>query len=137
MEQCFYLEMEKGKPYLSHSDINIKHLSAAIKISGDHKGAFIIALSEKDAKKMASMLILEEKRFLDKDVMDAMGEIINMISGSAKSRLADMAFKFKLNVPAFVLGKGTRLFKSDEYAPYICVPFHSDVVNFTIQVSLK
>lgn len=137
MDQLFKVECKKGKPYVYHYDINLNHLSAVIRMAGDKRGAFIIALSEDDAKKMASALIMDEKQFLDKDVMDAIGEIINMISGSAKGRLTELGFTFKLSTPAFVLGKGTRLFKDVEYAPYICVPFTTEVGEFTIQVSLR
>ena len=137
MHQCFHVECKKGQPYVYHYDSNLNHLSAVIRMAGDKKGAFVIALSEDDAKKMASALIMEEKQFLDKDVMDAIGEIINMISGSAKGKLTELGFTFKLSTPTFVLGKGTRLFKEVEYAPYICVPFSSEVGDFTIQVSLR
>lgn len=137
ISQCFHVECKKGEPYIYNNEININHLSAVIRMAGDKQGAFIIALSEDDAKKMASALIMEEKQFLDKDVMDAMGEIINMISGSAKGRLTELGFTFKLSTPTFVLGKGTRLFTDVEYAPYICVPFITSVGEFTIQVSLR
>lgn len=137
INQLFHVECKKGKPYVYHNEINLNHLSAVICMAGDKKGAFIIALSEDDAKKMASALIMDEKQFLDKDVMDAIGEIINMISGSAKGKLTELGFTFKLSTPTFVLGKGTRLFKDDEYAPYICVPFTTNVGEFTIQVSLR
>ncbi len=137
IDQCFHVDCKKGKPYVYQNDINLNHLSAVIRMSGDKKGAFIIALSEDDAKKMAGALIMEEKQFLDKDVMDAIGEIINMISGSAKGKLTELGFTFKLSTPTFVLGKGTRLFKDVELAPYICVPFVTDVGEFTIQVSLR
>lgn len=137
IDQCFHVECQKGKPYAYHNEINLNHLSAVIRLAGDKRGAFIIALSEDDAKKMASALIMEEKQFLDKDVMDAIGEIINMISGSAKGKLTELGFTFKLSPPTFILGKGTRLFKDVEYAPYICVPFITDVGEFTIQVALR
>ena len=58
--------------------------------------------------------------------MGNIGEIINMISGSAKGKLTELGFTFKLSTPIFVLGKGTRLFKEVEYAPYICVPFSTE-----------
>ena len=53
MHQCFHVECKKGKPYVYHYDINLNHLSAVIRMAGDKKGAFVIALSEDDAKKMA------------------------------------------------------------------------------------
>ena len=118
IDQCFHVECKKGKPYVYHYDINLNHLSAVIRMAGDKKGAFVLALSEDD-------------------VMDAIGEIINMISGSAKGKLTELGFTFKLSTPAFILGKGTRLFKEVEYAPYICVPFSTEIGDFTIQVSLR
>lgn len=137
IKQCFNVDCVKGKPYVYHYDVNLGHLSAVISMAGDKKGAFAIALSEDDAKKMAGALIMEEKQFLDKDVIDTIGEIINMISGKAKGKLTELGFTFKLSTPVFVLGKGTRLFKDVEYAPYICVPFSTNVGNFILQVSLR
>ena len=51
IDQCFHVECKKGKPYVYHYDINLNHLSAVIRMAGDKKGAFVIALSEDDAKK--------------------------------------------------------------------------------------
>ena len=52
MHQCFHVECKKGQPYVYHYDINLNHLSAVIRMAGDKKGAFVIALSEDDAKKL-------------------------------------------------------------------------------------
>ncbi len=137
ISQTFGEEATKENVYVKNDDDNGSHLSAVIEVGGAHKGAFIISLTEDDAKKMASVLLMEEKNFLDKDVMDAMGEIINMISGGAKGALVEKGLNFKLTPPAFVLGRGTKLFKSVSYAPYIGVSFSSDVGNFNVEVSLK
>ena len=115
IDQCFHVECKKGKPYVYHYDINLNHLSAVIRMAGDKKGAFVIALSEDDAKKMARALIMEEKQFLDKDVMDAIGEIINMISGSATGKLTEIRFTFKLSTPIFDLGKNGSMLHIDVF----------------------
>ena len=52
IDQCFHVECKKGKPYVYHYDINLNHLSAVIRMAGDKKGAFVLALSEDDAKKL-------------------------------------------------------------------------------------
>lgn len=131
------VEASKEKVYVKNDDVNNAHLSAVIEVSGDHKGAFLIALSEDAAKQIASKMLMEEKRFLDRDVMDAIGEIINMISGGAKGALVEKGLNFKLSPPIFVLGKGTKLFKAQSYAPYIGVMFKCDAGDFNVEVSLK
>ncbi len=123
--------------YVKKDDNNGNHLSAVIEVGGEHKGAFIIALSEDDAKKMASVLLMEDKYFLDSHVMDAIGEVINMISGSAKAALVEQGLTFRLTPPVFVLGKGTKLFKTVSYVPYVGVSFTSNVGDFNVEVSLK
>ncbi|MBQ3034344.1 MAG: chemotaxis protein CheX [Deferribacterales bacterium] len=137
LSQALGAEATKEGVYVKKDDSNGSHLSAVIEVTGDHKGAFIISLSEDDAKRMASVLLMEEKNFLDSDVMDAMGEIINMISGGAKAALVKLGLNFKLTPPVFILGKGTKLFRSVSYVPYIGVSFTSDVGNFSVEVSLK
>ena len=137
IRKIFDTEVQKENPYVFHHDANVNHLAAVIQMHGEKKGAFVLSLSEEVAKKLASNILNEDKKHIDRDVIDVIGELINMISGSTKGLLSQLGFTFKFSTPTYVLGKGTRLLKDDEYAPYICIPFTSKYGRFTIMVSLR
>lgn len=137
IKKIFNADVQKETPYIFHHDANVSHLAAVIQMHGDKKGAFVLSLSEEVAKKLASNILHEEKKNIDRDVIDVIGELINIITGSTKGLLSQQGFTFKFSTPTYILGKGTRLLKDDEYAPYICIPFTSMYGRFTIMISLR
>lgn len=135
-EEYFDAECIQGQPYVITNDLNQDHISGIIHITGEKNGAFILVLDEDGAKRIASSIMNEPKKTLDKSVIDAIGELINTFSGHAKGKLSKFGFTFQLNPPQMTVGKNLRL-KDCSYAPYIAVPFTSRIGAFMIQVSIR
>ncbi len=125
----------KSEVFLKNTNESSNEVTALIEAKGSHTGIFAISLSKPVAVRFASQMSKKNFSTFDNAVVDAMGEIINIITGRIKADLADQ--KFLLTPPAYVYGEGKPMFTNKSFAPYICVSFLSPLGGFTIEVSLK
>lgn len=65
--------------------------------------SFVMPLA---ATVVARILGLEANQLEDSDIKDGVGELINMIAGSAKNALLGTPYKFKAALPNVITGKG-------------------------------
>ena len=68
------------------------------------------------------------------DVIDVVGEMVNIIAGNAKSGLEQ--FKIAISLPSIVEGHKHK-FASMSNVPIIDIPFKTEYGNFNLLVSLK
>jgi chemotaxis protein CheX len=73
---------------------------------------------------------------VDDEIVDAVGELTNMICGGAKAQLAKLNYKFDLATPTMIVGKGVEISYHSE-APTIVIPFSSEYGNFVIEANLE
>lgn len=89
---------------LSSSGSHPKYdISGIIGLSGKAKGTLVLSMSEVAALKAASALHLEEQTEFNSDVVDAIGELTNMIAGGAKAEVAHL--KLRITIPTVIMGK--------------------------------
>jgi chemotaxis protein CheX len=81
------------------------------------------------------MLMEPPKEKIDEEVVDAVGELTNMICGGAKAQLAKMNLKFNLATPTMVVGKGVEITHYSD-APTIVIPFKTESGDFVIEANL-
>jgi chemotaxis protein CheX len=97
-------------------------ISGIIGLSGEAKGAVAISLKAASATKIADILTGTVHDHLDADVADAVGEIINIISGNVKKDLED-AFRLSISLPTIVRGAAHAVIWPSEKTRIICIPF--------------
>ncbi len=84
---------------------------------------------------VAQMLQEPEKDEIDKDVVDAVGELTNIICGGAKSRLAKYKILFDMSTPTTIVGKNVQLHYRPD-AEIIVIPFETPSGNFVVEANL-
>jgi len=79
----------------------------SITFKGDIEGCFSICLEEACAKAISvNMLCLESPDELaEEDLVDAIGEVANMIMGSMKTRMHSVSPNIELSIPSVVSGR--------------------------------
>ncbi|PQO37281.1 chemotaxis protein CheX [Bremerella cremea] len=80
-------------------------VSGVIGLSGRAQGSVIVSLSHEVAiQAAAAMLMMDPSEFdgLSDDVIDAVGEIANMVAGSAKAELEE--YNLSISLPNVVVG---------------------------------
>jgi len=84
---------------------------------------------------VAKMLFEEPKKKIDDDIVDAVGELTNMICGGAKAHLSKLNSNFELATPTMIVGKGVELSYHTE-APTIVIPFSTEHGKFVVEANL-
>jgi chemotaxis protein CheX len=97
-------------------------ISGIISLSGEAKGAVAISLKTASATKIADILTGSVHKYLDADVADAVGEIVNIISGNVKKDLED-AFRLTISLPTIVRGAAHAVIWPSQKTRIICIPF--------------
>ncbi|HTN76535.1 MAG TPA: chemotaxis protein CheX, partial [Pirellulaceae bacterium] len=93
----------------------------------------VVSLSKEVALKAASAMLMMEATEIDNDVIDAVGEIANMVAGSAKAELAE--FELSISLPSVITGRGHEVRFPSNVTP-ICVPFDTEWGQLYLEVGL-
>ena len=116
-------------------------ISAVIGISGESgEGMFALSFPMVLANVIVSRLIgVTPEKLSSEDRCDGVGELINMISGSAKSTLSQQSNTlYKLALPTVIQGKDHEISSRPRHCPYLVMQFETeDGKTFNLQVSFK
>ena len=125
------------KPKLKDTKTSYGEVTGIIGMTSEGiTGSMIVSFSEKCILKIvANMLMEEQKPKIDAEVVDAVGELTNMICGGAKASLAKLNHQFALATPTMVMGKGVEISYYSE-APTIVIPFDTADGSFVIEANL-
>ena len=115
-------------------DYNPPHeVSGIIGLSGKAVGTVVVSLSRQVALKAASTMLMTEATELDADVVDAVGEITNMVAGAAKAELEE--YQLSISLPNVILGRGHEVRFPSNVQP-ICLPFECEWGTLALEVGL-
>jgi chemotaxis protein CheX len=127
-------DVRPGKPSLSPDKGTRFDVSGVIGLSGMAQGTVALSFGRITALKVVSAFAGMRILALDDIATDAMGELANIIAGSAKKDLSE--FKIQISLPTVILGDGHELAGPREIVPMV-VPFISPHGNFHLVVRFK
>ena len=130
------IEPERGNLYLKADEKLPYDISGIIGLAGQASGFVVISMTEKLAFKVLENFLGEVKTEMDEDVMDAIGEILNMIAGGAKQIFSKKGIRFKISIPNVVVGKNHVVGKQRNVQS-IGMTFKVGDDTFVIEVSLN
>lgn len=130
------MEVVPGKPFIldPESGEHAYDISGIIGLTGETTGAVVISFTKLSALKTVTLFTGVEQKIFDQTVVDAIGEMINIIVGNAKSGLSD--FKVNISLPSVVTGHLHKL-NWPTGVPVVSIPFSGPIGNFSISVSLR
>ncbi len=111
-------------------------ISGIIGLAGGVVGSVVLSFPKETAMKIVASFIGEDVPDVNKDVLDAIGELTNIVAGSAKKIFYEQGHHFKISLPNVVYGKDHKINRARD-VPCISVTFSSDAGPFAIEVSLK
>ena len=131
-------ELITERPFFA--DKNDPHdwdISAIIGLTGEARGAVVISMKMPLALKLTGVLTGSEHEDLDDEVIDAIGEIINIIAGNAKRGLEE-SFRLVISLPTIVRGSGHTIQWPNDQARIICIPFRIfETETFCLSVAIE
>ncbi len=137
LETMCQTEVKAQKPELKKGKTTYGEVTGIIGMASDTVAGCMILSFEKNCilNVVASMLMEDPKPDLDDEVVDAVGELTNMICGGAKASLAKIDHQFDLATPNMITGQGVEISTMSD-SPTIVIPFHTAHGNFVIEANL-
>jgi len=111
-------------------------VSGMVGLAGVRRGMVAIHLPEEMAKTVTSRLLQTEIGEVNEDVMDAVGELANMLAGNIKSALSSSGHDIKLSIPSVVSGV-KYLLDIQHHGENLAVPFETEIGRFVIQLHFE
>ncbi|QDU25710.1 CheY-P phosphatase CheX [Anatilimnocola aggregata] len=132
-ETMLSCQLTRGPLYLRGHETQLHDVSGVIGLSGHAQGTVVLSLEKQVALQAAATLLLCETTELNDDVVDAVGELTNMVAGSAKAKLEE--YQLSISLPSVILGAGHLVRFPSDVTP-ICVPFTCPWGALKIEVGL-
>jgi chemotaxis protein CheX len=108
-------------------------VTAVIGFGGALTGACVFCCDALCARKAASRMTGIEFQEIDDTVKDAIGELCNMLAGTWKGRVPELASNCGLSVPAVITGRDYRLHvQAPEFQLHRCYQFEDARFSVTI-----
>lgn len=132
--EMFGMEPDFLNPYLlQRNDRNEWDISGIIGIGGDSKGVVVVSLSRELAQALTAQL-LGGGEATDDDVVDAVGELVNIIAGNAKKGLEE--YRLEISLPSIVRGPDHKI-AWQQNVPIIGIPFKIPLGRFHLSIGLE
>lgn len=130
-------EVARGDIALAGQTPDSRTIVALIGMSGPIRGVVALHLPINTALSIVNRLLESEVRFIDDTVLDGVAELVNIIAGGAKAKLAgDEGPPIDLGLPTVVKGNAFRVDYPRD-ATWLSIPFKSELGPFSIRVILQ
>jgi chemotaxis protein CheX len=106
-----------------------------IGLAGEWAGTGAFRCSTEMAKKLSGLLLMQEFSSVDGEVLDAIGEITNMVLGNVKTSFEEVFGPMGLSIPTVIFGRNF-MTRSVGHSEWTIVPFELDGELLEIQISL-
>jgi len=109
-------------------------VSGIIGMSGDVVGSVVLSFSKETAEKLVTAFCGMELPSDSPDFADAIGELVNMVSGSAKGMFLDK--DVSISCPSVVIGPG-HVINTRSDTPCVSIPCSTPAGDLTIEIAIR
>jgi len=125
-----------GKAFVKKENEILGEATGVLGLANDTmKGSFAIAFSKKPILKIVSNMLGEKFEEINNEIIDAVGEITNMICGQARGDLSKKGINLNTGIPQMIQGKDYHLYHKIR-GPILTIPFEIDEGTFWVEVCL-
>lgn len=137
IETMAMTKVTPGKPGLKQGNKSWGSVTGVIGLaSAGLKGNAMVSFEEKAIVSIVGRMLGEEFHSVTKDVVDAVGEITNMIVGNAKREFSEKGYLFDMAIPIMLVGKDIEISQLTK-GPTLSVPFSTDVGTFVVEANFS
>ena len=122
------IEVAMGKPLLKETRTTSGDVTGIMSLVGDRKGTVAISFRGKGAVFVFNTLVGETAEKVNADVVDAIGELTNIISGQARKEFENNGINLKASIPMVVVGTEVET-NFITKLPVVSLPFYFGVNN--------
>ena len=128
------VEPRPGKPYINVLHAAKGDVTGLIGVTGYARGTISLTLSKDAILHIVSRMLMTEYTEINDDIIDATGELTNMIAGHAREALEAQGMLFQASSPSVVVGRGHRI-DHISGAPVLAIPFSIDHGDFVVETA--
>ncbi len=130
------LDADAGSATMSAVETGPSHgVAAMVGVAGPYCGTGSVVCTEEVACRLAGAMLMDEYPAVNEDVLDAMGEIANMVIGNIKTNLEERFGAMALTTPTVIHGGDFSTRASGKHT-WTVVPFTIEGVGFFVQMML-
>lgn len=122
------IDLSLGKPNLREAKTTSGDVTGIMSMVGDKKGTIAISFKEEGALYVFNSLMGDDAPSICPEVVDAIGELTNIISGQARKEFENSGVNLKASIPMVVVGKGVET-NFITKLPIISLPFNFSANN--------
>jgi len=128
------LPVTVGEPYVKGPNTPETDISGIIGMSGDVTGSVVLSFPSATALSIVALFAGEKHDVNSPDFADAVGELVNMVSGGAKGQFKNK--KASISCPSVVIGGKHRIAGPSD-VPCIVIPIKTDCGELFIEVAIQ
>lgn len=130
------IRLEEMEPYVNDSAPGPSEgVLALIGLAGKWAGSGTFCCSSESAQRISGALLMQEFAGVDEEVLDAIGEVTNMVLGNVKTALEEELGPMGLSIPTVIFGRNFTT-RSVGKSQWTVVPFRCAGETVEIQVCL-
>jgi chemotaxis protein CheX len=127
------MEVVRGAIYCKLNDKPAHDVSGVINLTGAAQGTIVLSMSANVAIEATRILTGDKPERVDATVVDAVGELANIIAGNAKAKLSQLSLS--IGLPRVVKGRDYAIAFPEGGTP-IAIPFECTTGPITLEVAL-
>jgi chemotaxis protein CheX len=129
------IKITRGKLELQRDAYVTDDVTVLISLVGDVWGVAILSISFDTAKAFISKMLGQEIKEFNELAQSGIGELGNVVTGQASTRLAALGVLCQISVPTLIVGKGSKISTLD--IDRLIVPLESDVGVMRLNLALR
>ena len=133
-ETMLQLPVQIGQAELKQPGDDGHDVSAIIGMSGDVEGSVVLSFPTATAERVVAIFTGTELKADHEDFADAVGELVNMVTGGAKAQFGGK--EVTISCPSVVVGQSHQVYGRKDVVA-ICIPCESDCGEFNVEVSIR
>lgn len=130
----FQLPVEIGEPRIKTDSKATHDVSGIIGVSGEMVGTIVLSMPQDAAVSIVALFTGMQMEADSDDFSDAVGELVNMISGNAKAEFQRKGVS--ISCPSVVIGSDHRV-SSTSGTPCVMIPCNTDCGEVVLEVALR
>lgn len=136
VEMMAQIEVVAETPSIKKDNKTWGVVSGLVGLAGEQlSGNMVLSFDEPSIVAIVNAMIGESFSSLNEQVTDAVGELTNMISGTAKRELSERGFQFEMAIPVTIVGQHVEIVQLAQ-APIVSIPFKTSMGQFVVEASL-
>ena len=133
-DTMLHIRIVRQMPFIGTDTLPDNEVSGIIGLSGKARGSAVVSLGRETALRCTEQLLGQRPPTVNADVVDAVGEMANIVAGGAKSQLQQL--DLNLSLPSVIVGRNHLIGFPSNLTPF-CVPFECDWGPVSLQVGLQ